>query len=487
MESKILSLGAKLRNGEITSVELTQKYLKVIETEDPSVHAYVKVTSDMALSQAAEADAAFKRGEDLGPLAGIPMAIKDNMTIKGVETTCCSQILKGYKPTYNSSVWERLSKSGAVLLGKSNMDEFAMGSTCETSCFGPTYNPRNLSYVAGGSSGGSAAAVTAGTAVYALGSDTGGSIRQPASFCGIVGLKPTYGAISRYGLIAYASSLDQIGPLTSTVRDAALVFDTLKGYDPKDHTSRKDTPATSITDKLDGSVKGKKIGVAKEYFEGLNNDIKDAVYKALAYYESEGAHIVEVDLPLLKVAVPVYYILACAEASSNLGRYDGIRYGFRTEKYTDINDMVMRTRSEGFGKEVQRRIMLGTYVLSSGYFDAYYKKAQLLRDQIITAFQCIFAKCDALISPIAPRTAFPLNYASDNIIETYLADIFTVPVNIAGLPAVSLPCGKDANGLPIGMQLIGKQFDEQSILNLAYRFECSKRSGVEPLVKGVTL
>ncbi|MDD3946677.1 MAG: Asp-tRNA(Asn)/Glu-tRNA(Gln) amidotransferase subunit GatA [Clostridia bacterium] len=487
MESKILSLGAKLRRGEITCTELTQQYLQAIQTEDPSVHAYVKVTSEQALQQAAAIDAAFMRGEELNPLAGIPMAIKDNMTIKGIETTCCSKILQGYKPTYHASVWEKLSKAGAVLLGKTNMDEFAMGSTCESSRFGPTYNPRNLSYVPGGSSGGSAAAVAANTAVYALGSDTGGSIRQPAGFCGIVGLKPTYGAVSRYGLIAYASSLDQIGPLTPTVKDAALVFDAIKGYDTKDHTSRKDIPATSVADKLNRSVKGKRLGVAKEYFEDLDSGMKDAVYQAIAHYESEGAQIVEVELPLLKHAVPVYYILACAEASSNLGRYDGIRYGFRAEKYTDINDMIMRTRSEGFGKEVQRRIMLGTYVLSSGYFDAYYKKAQLLRNQIISSFDTLFTKCDALVAPIAPRTAFPLNYASDNIIETYLSDIYTVPVNIAGLPAVSLPCGKDAKGLPIGMQLIGKQFDEETILNLAANFERSGRAGIEPLSKGVRL
>ncbi|NCC69584.1 MAG: Asp-tRNA(Asn)/Glu-tRNA(Gln) amidotransferase subunit GatA, partial [Clostridia bacterium] len=288
----------------------------------------------------------------------------------------------------------------------------------------------------------------------------------------------------QHGLSA-GQGLSQLGVFGS--QDAALVFDAIKGYDKKDHTSHKDTPATPVADKLNGSVKGKKIGVAKEYFEDLNSGIKNAVYRAIAHYESEGAKIVEVELPLLKYAVPVYYILACAEASSNLGRYDGIRYGFRTEKYTDINDMIMRTRSEGFGKEVQRRIMLGTYVLSSGYFDAYYKKAQLLRNQVISSFDTLFAKCDALIAPIAPRTAFPLKYASDNIIETYLSDIYTVPVNIAGLPALSLPCGKDEKGLPIGMQLIGKQFAEETILNLAANFERSGLAGVVPLSKGVRL
>lgn len=487
MESKILSLGAKLRSGSITSAALTEAYLDAIRTVDPRIHAYARVNEEFARQCAAEADKAFARGEDPGPLAGIPMAIKDNMAIKGFETTCCSKILKGYKPTYDSSVWERLRKNGAVLLGKANMDEFAMGSTCETSCYGPTYNPRDTGYVAGGSSGGSAAAVASGTAAYALGSDTGGSIRQPAGFCGIVGLKPTYGAVSRYGLIAYASSLDQIGPLTETVKDAAIVFDAIKGYDPKDQTSRKDTPAASVANALDADIKGKRIGFAKEYFDDLDSVMRGELNKALAHYEKEGARIIEVGLPLLKYAVPVYYILACAEASSNLGRYDGIRYGYRAESYADVNDMVMRTRSEGFGKEVQRRIMLGTYVLSSGYFDAYYKKAQKLRYQLTASFAEIFSKCDALICPVAPRTAFPLQYASDNMIETYLSDIYTVPVNIAGLPAISLPCGTDYKGLPVGMQLIGKQFGEQTILNLAYNFEQSGCAGLPSLDMGVRL
>jgi aspartyl-tRNA(Asn)/glutamyl-tRNA(Gln) amidotransferase subunit A len=487
MESRILHLAKKLRQREITSRELTSQYFSAIKAYDSKIHAYVRLTEGLAMEAAEKADLALQKGDAVSPLAGIPMAIKDNMAIRGEETTCCSRILKGYKPTYDSTVWEKLSCMGAVLLGKANMDEFAMGSTCETSCFGPTYNPRNTDYVAGGSSGGSAAAVAAGTAVYALGSDTGGSIRQPAGFCGIVGLKPTYGAVSRYGLIAYASSLDQIGPLTATVKDAAIVFDAIKGHDPKDHTSRKDTSAAPVADRLKGAVKGKKIGIVKEYFENLGRDIKEAVHKALRYYESEGATLVEAELPVLRYAVPVYYILACAEASSNLGRYDGIRYGYRAEKYADINDMVMRTRSEGFGKEVQRRIMLGTYVLSSGYFDAYYKKAQLLRNQVIASFDEIFDKCDALVSPVAPRTAFPLNYASDNRIETYLSDIFTVPVNIAGIPAVSLPCGIDKNGLPIGMQLLGRQHGEETILDLAYAYEQSGRSGVLPPDMGVKL
>ncbi|NLO63633.1 MAG: Asp-tRNA(Asn)/Glu-tRNA(Gln) amidotransferase subunit GatA [Clostridiales bacterium] len=488
MASRIKTIGGMLRRGEITSLELTKKYLEAIKAVEPSVHAYAKVTEDMALNLAMEADEAFKRGDDLGPLAGIPMSLKDNMTVKDVETTCCSKILSGYRPTYNSFVWEKLSKGGAVLLGKANMDDFAMGSTCETSCYGPTYNPYNKNYVSGGSSGGSAASVASNTAVYSIGSDTGGSIRQPAAFCGVVGLKPTYGAVSRYGLLAYASSLDQIGPIASSVEDAAIVFDAIKGHDEKDHTSAKNAPAEPIASSLAAaSVKGKRIGIVKSFYEDLNAEIKEAVFKAVKFYESEGAEIVEVDMPLIKYVVPVYYILACAEASSNLGRYDGIRLGYRASRYTDIDDMIVTTRSEGFGKEVQKRILLGTYVLSSGYFDAYYKKAQILRNRIIASFGEIFAKCDAIISPVATRTAFPLDYASDNPIETYLADIFSVPANIAGLPAVSLPCGKDSKGLPIGMQLIGNKFEEGKILGLAHSFEQSGLSGVTPLEMGVRL
>jgi aspartyl-tRNA(Asn)/glutamyl-tRNA(Gln) amidotransferase subunit A len=391
--------------------------------------------------------------------------------------------LSGFKPYYDAFVWQKLKASGAVLLGKTNMDEFAMGSTSETSYFGAPLNPRNLSRVTGGSSGGGAAAVCADIAAYALGSDTGGSIRQPAAFCGIVGFKPTYGVVSRYGLIAYGSSLDQIGPLTQSVSDAALVYDVIKGKDEKDQTSvAVDGGAT----KLSGEVKGLKIGVADEFFDGLNKEIKDAIDGAIAAYERAGAEIVKVKLPSLKLALPVYYIIACAEASSNLGRYDGIRYGYRAKGYASVDEMVTKTRTEGFGKEVQKRIMLGTYVLSSGYFDAYYKKACLIRQKIIDQFDEVFKACDVLFAPTAPNTAFPLGFTGKNPVEMYLSDICTVPVNIAGLPAISLPCGKDKDGMPIGLQIIGKKFDDQKVLNVGYFAEESKLCDLEDVnLKGV--
>ncbi|MBQ4155832.1 MAG: Asp-tRNA(Asn)/Glu-tRNA(Gln) amidotransferase subunit GatA, partial [Clostridia bacterium] len=355
------------------------------------------------------------------------------------------------------------------LLGKTNMDEFAMGSASETSCFGAPSNPHDISKVAGGSSGGVASAVAGNIAVYGLGSDTGGSIRQPASFCGIVGLKPTYGAVSRYGLIAYASSLDQIGPITTCVEDAAIVFDAISDKDYYDSTCSGKRETTA--DKLDKDLKGMKIGVAKEYFEGLSGDVKGAIEKAIETYKSLGAEIVEFELPILKYTLPVYYILACAEASSNLGRYDSIRYGYRTDRYNGIHDMMCKTRSEGFGKEVQRRILLGTYVLSSGYYDAYYKKAQNLRGTIVKAFKDAFTKCDVILAPTVPMTAFKKGFTSEDSVQTYLTDICTVPVNIAGLPGVSIPCGVDKEGMPIGMQLIGDSFCESKILNAAYKFE----------------
>lgn len=465
---KIRKYADLLRSGKISSVELTEEYLKKIEVLNPEINAYVSVNAEKALKAAKAADERIARGE-ADTLTGIPFAIKDNIATKGEETTCCSRILKGYKPTYDATVYEKLCAHGAVVLGKNNMDEFAMGSSTETSCYGAAYNPHDRGYVPGGSSGGGAAAVAAGIATYALGSDTGGSIRQPAAFCGVVGLKPTYGAVSRYGLIAYGSSLDQIGPIAASVEDAAIVFDAVKGADKRDHTSSGGTEPTA--DKLDGNVKGLRIGVAEEYFEGISSETLSAVRKAIDFYAGAGAEIVKVSLPMLKDALPVYYIIACAEASSNLGRYDGIRYGYRAAHYDDVNDMVMRTRSEGFGREVKRRIMLGTYVLSSGYFDAYYKKALRLRESIVSAFADIFGKCDVLIAPVAPTTAFPLNYTADNMIETYMSDICTVPVNIAGLPAVSLPCGKDGKDLPIGMQIIGKKFDELTVLRVAEAFE----------------
>lgn len=459
-----------LMNKELSCRELTKKYIDAIERDNGDLSAYVLITSDEALRSADEVDRKISGGEKLDMLAGIPMTLKDNMSTKGIETTCCSKILRGYKPIYDATVWTTLKGKDAVMLGKTNMDEFAMGSSCETSCYGGAKNPHNIGCVAGGSSGGGASAVGGNLAVYALGSDTGGSIRQPASFCGIVGLKPTYGAVSRFGLIAYASSFDQIGPLTTNVEDAAIVFDAIAGYDKMDSTSKPDFIPDTFNS-LENDIKGRKIGVAKEYLEGLRPEVLHAVECAIKTYEELGAEIVYLDMPTLRFALPVYYILACAEASSNLGRYDGIRYGYKTEKYESVHDMICKTRSEGFGDEVKRRILLGTYVLSAGYYDAYYKKAQDLRGAIVSAFLRAFEKCDVILAPTAPSAAFELGKATSDPIETYHSDICTVPVNIAGLPSVSLPCGYTEQGLPIGMQLIGNKFTEKTILNFAYKFE----------------
>ena len=468
-----------LVNKEISCVELTKKYLDAIENSNKELNAYITVTPDVALAQAEAVDKKLANGEEIGLLEGIPMTLKDNISTKGIETTCASKILTGYKPIYDATVYELLLDQGVVMLGKTNMDEFAMGSSCETSYYGGSKNPHSLDHVSGGSSGGVATAVGANIAVYGLGSDTGGSIRQPASFCGIVGLKPTYGAVSRYGLIAYASSFDQIGPITHDVEDAAIVFDAIAKYDERDSTSQGSEPALPT---LDDDIKGKRIGIAREYLDGVREDVKQAVLDAAKAYEDMGAEIVWFDLPELKFALPCYYILAMAEASSNLGRYDGIRYGYKAEHYNGTHDMICRTRSEGFGKEVQRRILMGTYVLSAGYYDAYYKKAVNLRGAIVDAFDRAFEKCDAILAPTAPVTAFKNGYLfgeETDQIEQYLSDICTVPVNAAGLPGVSLPCGVDAEGLPIGMQLIGKKFDEKTILNLAYKYEQAENKYIE--------
>ncbi|MGN0817697.1 MAG: Asp-tRNA(Asn)/Glu-tRNA(Gln) amidotransferase subunit GatA [Candidatus Coproplasma sp.] len=467
MKSVISTLSQKLSSKEISSVELTKAYISEIEKLNPTVNAYVHTEFENALENARLADSLLACGEG-SALTGIPFTLKDNIATEGMLTTCCSKILTGYKPCYDATVWDKLKKSGAVLLGKTNMDEFAMGSSSETSFYGAPRNPRDLSRVTGGSSGGGAAAVCARLAAYAIGSDTGGSVRQPASFCGVVGFKPSYGAVSRYGLIAYGSSLDQIGPITSSVSDAALVFDAIRGKDLADQTSVETYGGKTV---LNGDVKGLKIGVAEEFFDGINPEIKSAVDAAISAYERAGAQIIKVKIPALKQALPVYYIIACAEASSNLGRYDGIRYGYRATNYESVDDMVTRTRTEGFGKEVKKRIMLGTYVLSSGYFDAYYKKACLLRQRIIAEFAKVFDACDVLFAPTAPVTAFPMGYAGGNAVETYLSDVCTVPVNIAGLPAISLPCGTDSKGLPIGLQIIGAKFADSTVLNAAYYAE----------------
>ena len=471
MTSQIRKIHDMLQSGEISCVELTKKYLAEIENSNKELNAYITVTPEVALSQAKAVDEKIHRGEEIGLLEGIPMTLKDNISTKGIETTCGSKILSGYKPIYDATVYELLKEQGVVMLGKTNMDEFAMGSSCETSYYGGAKNPHSLDHVSGGSSGGGATAVGASLAVYALGSDTGGSIRQPAAFCGIVGLKPTYGAVSRYGLIAYASSFDQIGPITKSVEDAAIVFDAIAKYYEKDSTSQGSEETLSS---LTNDIKGKKIGIANQYLNGVREDVKEAVLSAAKQYEEMGAQIIYFDLPELDFALPSYYILAMAEASSNLGRYDGIRYGYKAEHNNGTHDMICRTRSEGFGKEVQRRILMGTYVLSAGYYDAYYKKAVNLRGAIVEAFDRAFEKVDVILAPTAPGTAFENGYLlSDETdqIAQYLADICTVPVNTAGLPAVSIPCGVDEKGLPIGMQLIGKKFDEKTILNLAYQYE----------------
>ena len=469
-ESKIAKLHEMLVSKEISCKELTKQYIDAIEKDNEALNAYVTATPETALETAGKVDEKIAKGENIGLLEGIPMTLKDNISTDGIKTTCCSKILEDYVPIYDATVWNILKNQNAVLLGKTNMDEFAMGSSCETSYFGGAKNPHNVNHVAGGSSGGVASAVGGNLAVYGLGSDTGGSIRQPASFCGIVGLKPTYGAVSRYGLIAYASSFDQIGPITTSIEDTAIVFDAVSQYDEKDSTSqgRKGEPVTAT---LKNDIKGMKIGIAREYLDGVRDDVKEAIDKAAAVYQSLGAEIVYFDLPALKYALPVYYILACAEASSNLGRYDGIRYGYKADSYFDVNDMIKKTRSNGFGDEVKKRILLGTYVLSSGYYDAYYKKAQNLRGTIVNAFQNAFNVCDVILAPTVPMTAFENGHAVSDPIETYLTDICTVPVNIAGLPGVSVPCGYNSKGMPIGMQLIGNTFGEAKILNAAWQYE----------------
>jgi aspartyl-tRNA(Asn)/glutamyl-tRNA(Gln) amidotransferase subunit A len=447
--------------------ELTQQYLTAAQKTNPALNAYIAMTEDAAFAAADAVDKKLQSGADLAPLEGVPFVLKDNISTKGITTTCASHMLENYVPVYDAAVWESLKAQNAVMIGKGNMDEFAMGSTCENSYFGGSRNPHNTDHVAGGSSGGVASAVAGNLAVYGIGSDTGGSIRMPASFCGVVGLKPTYGAVSRRGLIAYGSSLDQIGPVTTCVEDAALVFDAICGKDPDDMTSHGASP---VSGKLSGNIKGLKIGIAKEFFEGLPADIKTSLENAVTLYKSLGAEVVELEFPMLEYVLPTYYILACAEASSNLGRYDGLRYGHRAADFTDLNDFICRTRSEGFGKEVRRRILLGTYVLSAGYYDAYYNKAQLLRKSIIRKFAELFTQCDVLLTPTVPVTA--LKFGADlTPVETYQTDICTCSVNIAGLPAISIPCGFDGKALPIGLQLIGGKFREDIILNTALAFE----------------
>lgn len=474
-------LSEMLKNKECSAVEIANSVFSRIDAVEDKVGAYVELTKEKALAKAAEVDRKAAAGEKLSPVSGIPVGIKDNICTKGVKTTCASRILENFVPPYNATVINKLDAAGAVMTGKMNMDEFAMGSSCENSYIKKTHNPRDIERVPGGSSGGSAAAVAAGEAVVALGSDTGGSIRQPAAMCGVVGLKPTYGAVSRFGLVAYASSLDQIGSFGRCVKDTAMLFDAIKGYDSFDATScKKEFP--SIADKLTGSVKGKKIGIPAEYYgNGVDTEVKQSVMDAAHELERLGAQLVNISLPSTDYALSAYYIIACAEASSNLGRYDGVKYGRRAEKFENLIDMYERSRSEGFGSEVKRRIMLGTFVLSSGYYDAYYKKAKLTQNRISDEFADAFTKCDFILTPTSPITAFKIGERTNDPLKMYAADVCTVPVNIAGLPAVSFPCGKDGSGLPIGCQLIGPKFSEQTILDAAYCYE--QNCGIVPIAQ----
>lgn len=482
MKKTITTLSGMLARGEISAAELCEKYVAAIERDNPHLNAYVHLEFEAARAQAKYADKLIKEGK-VSPLCGVPMTLKDNICTDGQVTSCCSKILENFKPYYDATVWSKLKACGAVNLGKTNMDEFAMGSASETSCFGAPKNPVDFSRVTGGSSGGGAAAVRANLAAYALGSDTGGSVRQPAAFCGAVGFKPTYGAVSRYGLIAYGSSLDQIGIIANSVSDAALVYDGIRGKDERDMTSCK-TPQGKTP--LNAEVKGLKIGVAKQFFKGLDKDIEKAVLNAVKIYESAGAEVEEISLPSLEAALPVYYIIACAEASSNLGRYDGIRYGARAEEYTGVEDMIVKTRTQGFGREVKKRIMLGTYVLSSGYFDAYYKKACLLRERISAEIANCFQKYDLLFAPTAPTVAFKAGFSACNPVQTYLSDVCTVPVNICGLPAISIPCG-EKQGLPVGLQIIGEKFADAKVLSCAYFAEECGLFEVKDICSGVKL
>ncbi len=458
-------------NKELNVVDVVKAFYAKIKVDDEKIKGYITLCEEEALANAEVIQAKFDAGEEMGPLAGVPIAIKDNMCTRGLKTTCASKMLENFIPPYDATVIKSLKDAGAIILGKVNMDEFAMGGSTENSAFFKTHNPVNLNKVPGGSSGGSAAVVAGDLAPISLGSDTGGSIRQPAAFCGIVGLKPTYGLVSRYGLVAFASSLDQIGPMAKDVTDTAILLNTLAGHDEMDSTSAK-LEKKDYTKALVNDVKGLKIGIPKEFFEeGVNQEVKDKVLAAAEKFKELGAQVEECSLPTTEYALPAYYIIACAEASSNLGRFDGIRYGYRTKNYETMQDIFKNSRSEGFGEEVKRRIILGTYVLSSGYYDAYYKKAQKVRTLVKQGFDKAFEKYDLLLTPTAPMTAFDIDSKISNPLEMYMADILTVPVNIAGVPAISIPCGKDKDGLPIGMQLIGKHFDEETILRAAYTYE----------------
>ena len=470
-EKTASELSLMLKNKEISSVELTESVFDRIDSVEDKVNAYVTLNKEEALETAKAVDEKRANGDELSDLAGIPMGIKDNISTKGLRTTCASKMLENYVPPFNATVMNKLSDAGAVVTGKLNMDEYAMGSSTENSFFGATKNPFDLVRIPGGSSCGSAAAVAACDVVVSLGSDTGGSIRQPAAYCGVVGLKPTYGAVSRFGLVAFASSLDQIGPLGKSVEDVAMVQSIINGHDKMDATSAY-RDYTDLRANLNSDVKGLKIGLPKEYFgEGIDAEVKDAVYSAVKELEKQGAIIKEIELPSTDYALSAYYIISSAEASSNLARFDGVRYGYRAENYDGLIDMYERTRSEGFGDEVKRRIMLGTFVLSSGFYDAYYGKAKLLQRRISAEFNNAFADVDVIAAPTVPSTAFKIGENIGDPLKMYATDICTVTVNIAGLPAVSVPCGFDSKKLPVGLQLIGNKFTEQKLLNTAYAYE----------------
>lgn len=470
-ELTVHELQEKIKSKEITIKEITKAYVDRINEKEKDVQAFLTTLTDEAMKQAEEIQNKKEAGEITGDLVGIPIGIKDNICIKGVKTTCASKMLENFVAPYNATVIEKISQENIISLGKLNMDEFAMGSSTEHSYFKNTKNPWDLKKVPGGSSGGSAAAVAANLVPWALGSDTGGSIRQPASFCGVVGLKPTYGLVSRYGLVAFASSLDQIGPITKDVKDAAMLLNIIAGHDEKDTTSSQ-RPKVDYTKALKNNVKGLKIGLPKEFFgEGINEEVKESLQKAIEKYKELGAEIEEFSLDISKFSLAAYYIIACAEASSNLGRFDGIRYTYRTPEFKNLKEIYKKSRSEGFGAEVKRRIILGTYVLSSGYYDAYYKKGQQVRTLVMNEFNKAFEKYDVILTPTSPTVAFDIGSKSNNPLEMYLADICTVSVNVAGLPGISIPCGVDKTGMPIGMQLIGNKFCEETILNAAYTFE----------------
>lgn len=483
MSLTAVELGRKIKEKEVTVEEAVTAALDAIEKREAQVHSFVTVDREGALKRAREVQAKIDAGELTGPLAGVPVAIKDNMCTKGLLTTCSSKILYNFVPTYTAEAVLNLEKAGAVILGKTNLDEFAMGSTTETSAYGVTKNPWNTGHVPGGSSGGSCAAVAAEECSYALGSDTGGSIRQPSSFCGVTGIKPTYGTVSRYGLIAYGSSLDQIGPIAKDVTDCATILEAIASHDVKDSTSvqREDYDFTAA---LVDDVRGMKIGIPRDYFgDGLDPEVKAAVLGAAKKLEEKGAIVEEFDLSLVEYAIPAYYVIACAEASSNLARFDGVKYGYRTEQYDGLHNMYKKTRSEGFGAEAKRRIMLGSFVLSSGYYDAYYLKALRTKALIKQAFDKAFEKYDVILGPAAPTTAPKLGESLSDPLKMYLGDIYTISVNLAGLPGITLPCGTDQSGLPIGLQLIGDCFAEKKIIRAAYAYEQTRSYEHSPLAR----